>query len=193
MIIAGLDEVGRGAFAGPLVTAAVVMGKEKKPVNIRIDDSKKLTASQRLVAARWIRSTALAWGIGKASSKYIDKFGLTKAENFAFRQAVRNAERKGKFRIDELIIDAFFVPHLRGIPKKKQFAIKGADRKSQSVASASIIAKVYRDQLMINLAKNPRYKKYKWDQNKGYGTLAHRQVIAQYGLSVYHRKLFTKR
>lgn len=187
--VAGLDEVGRGSFAGPLIGAAVVLVKTP-PKNIRIDDSKKLTAKERESAAIWIKENAIAYGIGKATVAYIDKFGLTKAENFVFRQAVRNAQKQGKVKIDQLIIDAFFVPNLIGIPKSKQFAIKGADRKSKLVAAASIIAKVYRDELMTKLSKNPKYKNYKWNENKGYGTKYHREVIQKDGFTPYHRRLF---
>lgn len=193
-ITAGLDEVGRGAFAGPLIAGCVAM-VTVPPKHIKINDSKKLTAKQREVASKWIRKNALTWGIGQASVKYIDKFGITKAENYAFRQAVRNANKKllPNRQINQLVIDAFFVPKLRGIPRSKQFAIKGADGKSKLVASASIIAKVNRDELMSRLGLSPRYKKYKWDENKGYGTKQHRDALKQLGATIHHRKLFLKK
>lgn len=194
MIIAGVDEVGRGAFAGPLVAAAVVF---EQPFiiassDVRIDDSKKLTARQREIADKWIRVNALSFGIGQASAKYIDKYGLTNATHKAFRMALRDAQSKLDKQIEVVFLDAFYLPHMNGLSKEKQFAFKKGDSKSKSIAAASIIAKVYRDKIMIQLNKQPKYKKYEWDKNKGYGTPNHRKIIASHGATPYHRKSFIK-
>ncbi len=205
-IIAGVDEVGRGAFAGPLIAGCVVFsgpafakasaGKQKdtnrRILSIKINDSKKLTAKQREQSAKWIKENALAWGIGNASVAYINKHGLTRATHKAFRASLRQVQKKVGKGIDILMLDAFYVPHMKGIPREKQFAIVKGDSKSISVAAASIIAKVHRDALMTRLSKNPRYKKYQWDKNKGYGTKDHRHAIKKYGATRKHRLLWLK-
>lgn len=192
-IVAGIDEVGRGAFAGPLVAAAVVMANgQAKPKQIKINDSKKLTKRQREVSAEWIRENALAWGIGQASVSFIDRHGLTKATFFAYRQAIRSAEKKLRKEIEILIIDAFYLPRIKKLPKSRQFAFIKGDSKSSSVAAASIIAKVYRDGLMEQLSRRSIFNKYGWEKNAGYGTKQHRHAIKLYGTTLQHRKLFLK-
>jgi len=205
-MIGGVDEVGRGAFAGPLVAGCVVFKpnvfalssrlrsqKDARNIRVYINDSKKLTSKQREVSSKWIKENALSWGIGSVSAKQIDKFGLTKAANSAFRRAINSAQKRGKLKIDQLMVDAFYIPNMKGIPQKNQFAIIGADGKSMSVAAASIIAKVYRDELMAKLATKNAYQKYSWDKNKGYGTKNHREIIKKYGTTQYHRKLFLRK
>lgn len=163
------------------------------PKGIKIDDSKKLTRKQREKSAQWIKQNALMWGIGQASAKYIDKFGITKAENFAFRKAIKAAQEVSGVKIDLVMIDAFYIPRLKGLPMQKQFAFKKGDRKSMNIAAASIIAKVARDQFMAKLSQQARYIPYRWDQNKGYGTKSHIAAITKYGKSDLHRKLFLKK
>lgn len=189
----GVDEVGRGAFAGPLVAGCVVFNRNlQKPREIKINDSKKLTPKQRELASVWIKENALSWGLGSVSAKQIDNLGLTKAANIAFRKAINAAQIRGKLKINQLMVDAFYIPKLKGIPQKNQFAIIGADGKSESVAAASIIAKVYRDDLMEKLATKKIYQKYYWNKNKGYGTKDHREIIKKYGTTQHHRKLFLR-
>lgn len=186
-IVAGVDEVGRGAFAGPVVAAAVAFAPNSKQQTlnskIKINDSKQLNSKRRERAYFWIRKNALCYGIGKASVAQINKFGIKKATEIAFRKAIRNC---GK-RIDFLLIDAFFVPYVRGLRRKNQLAIINGDEKSISIAAASIIAKVYRDKLMISLGG-----RYKWDKNKGYGTKEHQVALKKYGATKLHRKLFIR-
>lgn len=210
-IIAGADEVGRGAFAGPVVAGAVVFDSEtglalssRIPLlrdgqkdailgHPKIDDSKKLTARQREVASAWIKQNALAWGIGSASVSRIDKHGLTKATHFAFRSAIYGIQSKLAKPINYLLIDAFLVPNVRGIRRQNQYPIIGGDGKSFSIAAASIIAKVHRDQLMVSLGKKPHYSKYFWPSNKGYGTKVHREAIKNHGICRFHRKIFIRK
>lgn len=194
ILIAGVDEVGRGAFAGPLVAATVIFEQSfiVASKKVRIDDSKKLTAKQRELADKWIRKNALSFGIGKVSSKYIDRYGLTKATHKAFRMAVNNAQKKIGKSVEILFLDAFYLPYMKGLSQDRQFVFKKGDSKSKSIAAASIIAKVYRDKIMIQLNKQPKYKKYEWDKNKGYGTSNHRKIIASHGVTPYHRKSFIK-
>jgi ribonuclease HII len=183
-VIGGVDEVGRGAFAGPVVAACVIYNKKQK-IDVLIHDSKKLTQKQREKASIWIKNHTI-WGIGSASAYEIDKLGIVKATNKAFREAIRNCNTD----VNHLIIDAFFVPRVRGISQKNQTPIIKGDTQSISIASASIIAKVYRDEVMTKLAKNKNYKPYGWERNKGYGTKEHRNTIKTIGKSRLHRVSF---
>lgn len=182
-----MDEVGRGSFAGPVVAGTVAFSPDLK-VGVKINDSKKLTPRQREIANKWIKNNALAWGIGEAGVGKINKFGIKKATEIAFRKAINNC----KPEINFLLIDAFFVPYVRGLRRKNQLPIINGDEKSLSIAAASIIAKVYRDNLMASLAKKPKYRKYKWQKNKGYGTKEHQKAIRRYGVTKLHRKLFVR-
>jgi ribonuclease HII len=224
-IIAGVDEVGRGCFAGPVVAAAVIFNEEitkstnnqikqkgvvrvgephgRGPVLVSrrkgcgaderqdpvlINDSKQMTAKQREVSDKWIRKNALAFGIGSASVSQINKLGIKKATEIAFRKAIKNCDVK----IEHLLIDAFYIPFVKGLRRKNQKPIIKGDAKSISIAAASIIAKVYRDKLMTSLSTKSKYKKYGWGKNKGYGTKEHREMIRKYGTSILHRKQFVE-
>jgi ribonuclease HII len=187
--IGGVDEVGRGALAVPVVAACVVFksgfvfsGAEGELIN----DSKKLTQKQRETASFWIKENALAWGIGACSAHQIDKLGIVKGTFIAFRKAVKNCQIKINF----LLVDAFYVPHLKGISQNNQLPIIKGDSLSVSIAAASIIAKVHRDQIMTNLSKKPQYRNYKWESNKGYGTKVHKNAIKERGTSRLHRISF---
>jgi ribonuclease HII len=193
--IAGLDEVGRGSFAGPIIAGCVVFDKKIViPGEIRIDDSKKVSPKKRETAAIWIKKNALGWGIGEIPATLINRIGIAKATRRAFRQAVSRARQKLGRPIDYLLIDAFFVPYIPGLPsakrKRRQLPIIHGDCKSLTIGAASIIAKVYRDNLMIKLGKKPKLRKYAWAKNKGYGTGEHQKAILKYGITRYHRKIF---
>lgn len=197
-VIAGIDEVGRGAFAGPVVAGCVIFKKSEKLIqetNVKINDSKKLTSKQREIANIWIRENCLAYGIGSASVAEINKYGIVAATNKAFRRAIKNCDKQIEF----LLIDAFFVPRVINFPKGKQYSIVKGDTKSISIAAASIIAKVHRDKLMTELSKKSTrsavtvYKKYNWDKNKGYGTKEHQDAIKEHGITKLHRKLFVRK
>ncbi len=188
-LIAGIDEVGRGSFAGPVVAGCVVFPQDIEiPQNIRINDSKKLTAIQRSKSSKWIKENAKAYGVGEASVAQINKFGIKKASEIAFRKAILAS----KIKVEYLLIDAFYIPYVKGLRRKNQLAIIKGDTKSVSIAAASIVAKVYRDNLMTNLSKTHKYRKYKWDKNKGYGTKEHRNAIKKHGITPKHRKLFVE-
>lgn len=218
VLIAGLDEVGRGALAGPVVCGCVVFQilnqkhfkKIIKNEEIRIDDSKKLTSSQREKAAKWIKLNALGWGIGISSVAEINRKGISKSTASGFRRAVYKTESKLNSRITYLLIDAFYVPYIRGIriPRKlsskginnkkrslksgNQLAIINGDEKSYSIAAASIIAKVYRDELMVRIGNKGNLKRFDWMNNKGYGTKKHKVALLKHGSTRLHRKIFVK-
>ncbi|CAN5330278.1 ribonuclease HII [soil metagenome] len=183
--IGGVDEVGRGAFAGPVVAACVVF-KENTNIKVLINDSKKLSSKQRELANHWIKNNAQYFGIGSASSGKIDKVGIKKTTEIAMRQAIKNCH----IEIEHLLVDAFYIPKVKSISKNNQTPIIKGDSKSFSIAAASIIAKVYRDKLMTTYSLNPKYKNYNWGKNKGYGTLDHRIAIKKYGKSRLHRVSF---
>ncbi len=199
-IIAGVDEVGRGSFAGPVVAAAVAFAPmtnlqlpiyNEKRQKIIIDDSKRMTAKQREKAEKWIKENVLSWGIGEVSTTLINRSGMAKATKKAFRKAISETRKKLGKKIDYLLADAFFISYVPGLPRKRrQLAIIDGDQKSFSIAAASIIAKVYRDKLMLRLSKKSKFKKYGWGRNKGYGTKEHQKAIKKYGITRYHRKQF---
>ncbi len=187
--IAGIDEVGRGSFAGPVIASCVILSSAS--IDVYIDDSKRMTKRGREKASNWIKANSTAFGIGIASVAQINKLGIKKATEIAFRKAIKEVNKK--WNIDYLLIDAFYIPNVKGVNKKKQLAIVKGDRKSLSIAAASILAKVYRDSLMISLSKDVLFKHYKWHKNKGYGTAEHRNAIKKHGITKHHRKLFVEK
>ncbi len=209
--IVGLDEVGRGAFAGPVVTAGVIfhprgerLKVKGKNSRVRINDSKQLTARQRERADKWIRENSLAVSVCSVSAKRIDRVGISKATHSGFRRVVKSIQEQLSHPVNFILIDAFYIPKLRAFPllknNRRQRAIIDGDAKCFTIAAASIIAKVYRDGLMIHLSERRDYrtssgqraagKKYGWEKNKGYGTKFHQAAIKKYGLTGYHRKSF---
>lgn len=194
--VAGADEVGRGAFAGPVVAAAVIFPQAVREVLLKnpivINDSKKLSAKQREDAEGWIKKNAITWGVGEASVIRINKQGIVRATYSGFRRALSNCVKTLTSRVDYLLIDGFKVPYIRNIPTSRQMAIVRGDGLSFSIAAASILAKVYRDKLMRDLGNGDVFRKYFWNNNKGYGTLVHTDAIRQYGPTIHHRQQFVK-
>jgi ribonuclease HII len=178
--VAGVDEVGRGAFAGPVVAAAVIL-PPYFPFQTEINDSKLLTALKREQLSTIIKLYARAYAVAEVPLIEVNRLGIGKAAQKAFSQAV------GKLRVapDYLLMDAFYLdkPH-----RVKQKAIIHGDRISISIAAASIIAKVYRDRLMERL--HTLYPEYNFAENKGYGTSHHRTMIKKHGLCPIHRTSF---
>lgn len=192
-IVCGVDEVGRGSFAGPVFAGAVVfapiLNSQFSIFNeVTINDSKKLSEKQRLKASFWIKENALTWGLGAASVSQINKLGIKKATEVAFRNAIKACNEL----IDFLLVDAFYVPNTKGLAKKSQTPIVKGDSLSFSIAAASILAKVERDLFMEKLGKKNIYQKYEWCKNKGYGTKAHREAIKKHGITKHHRDLFVR-
>jgi ribonuclease HII len=182
--VIGLDEVGRGAFAGPLVAAGVVFSPFAA-VSPEIHDSKLLSAAKREELSAVIRKQALSFAVVEISVAQIDRYGVGKANFAAFRKIVRQIKKQLADTNVFVLVDGFPVEQFK---KTQQKAIIKGDRKSISIAAASILAKVYRDNLMATLGE--QFVEYNWQLNKGYGTLAHRQAIETYGLSRLHRSTF---
>lgn len=175
--IAGIDEVGRGPLVGPVVTAAVILPKDF--YDERINDSKKLTEKKRELLYDVIMENAISVGIGISSEDVIDEMNILNATKRAMLEAVNNLSVKP----EHLLIDAVKLD--TDIPQTS--IIKG-DAKSESIAAASIIAKVTRDRMMIELDKI--HPEYDFKHNKGYGTKKHIEAIRKYGIIKEHRKTF---
>ncbi len=196
--VIGVDEVGRGSFAGPVVAGAVVFKRypyqpRAKNILADINDSKLLRPKKREELSRIIKKEALLHSIAIVGVPIINKVGVGKASEMAIRKAIKIIVTK-IMEIEKskppifVLADGFHIRYIRGIGLINQKAIIRGDRKSISIAAASIIAKVYRDKLMIAL--NKKYKGYKFSKNKGYGTKEHRMALAKYGLSKMHRRSF---
>lgn len=180
--IAGLDEAGRGAWAGPVTAAAVVLPCDPEMIHYLkcVKDSKQLTAACRLKLVPVIQQFALAWSVGYADNLEIDEMGILPATRLAMMRALDFLT----VQPDHLVIDALFLPDL-AIPQTS--LIKG-DQRSLSIAAASILAKTARDEWMIN--SHACYANYQFDRHKGYGTRIHRERIDTEGVCAIHRKTF---
>jgi ribonuclease HII len=177
--VAGVDEVGRGPLAGPVVAAAVIM-----PPGLGIegvDDSKRLTPQRRDALVEAVMSAAVAVGVGAASAREIDRLNIRRATALAMERAVRRLQLPP----EHLVVDGLGVPELSLWP---QTAVVGGDGSVHAVACASILAKVARDRLMDRLAR--RYPGYGWERNKGYGTREHLEAIRRLGITPHHRLSF---
>lgn len=178
--ICGIDEVGRGPLAGPVVAGAVILPKDADI--LYINDSKKLSAKKREELYEIIMEKAVATGIGYASPERIDEINILQATYEAMREAIQNLA----VAPDILLNDAVTIP---GVSMKQVPIIKG-DAKSISIGAASIIAKVTRDRLMVEYDK--LMPEYGFASNKGYGSAAHIEALKKYGPTPIHRKTFIK-
>jgi len=176
--ICGVDEAGRGPWAGPVVAAAVVLDRGNVPAGL--NDSKKLTASRRAVLFDAIRDWALV-GVGIATVAEIDALNILRANDLAMRRAIE-ALRPAP---DAALIDGNRVPP--GWPCRAR-ALVGGDGRSLSIAAASIVAKVTRDRIMAGLANS--HPGYGWERNQGYGTPEHRAALSRLGVTPHHRRSF---
>ncbi|MGZ8470750.1 MAG: ribonuclease HII [Gemmatirosa sp.] len=185
-LVAGVDEVGRGPLAGPVVACAVVM-----PAGVRaiggVDDSKRLDAVERDRLAQLIRRRALAIGVGAASAREVDVLNVYHATTLAMRRALARLERGLGAAPHHVLVDGKPIRTL-GI---EHTAVVGGDARCYAIACASIVAKVTRDRLMHALAR--RHPAYAWTRNVGYGTPAHLEAITQHGLTAHHRRSFCAR
>ncbi len=178
LLVAGIDEVGRGALAGPLVAGCVVLPLDHR---LGLADSKLISAKKRASIAEQIRSSAVGFGLGWVSNTEIDEFGLPWCLQEAYLRALENMH----LEVSHIILDG-------SVDYLKEFeicqTIVKADQKVDCVAAASILAKVARDKYMQSLCV--QYPEYCYDTNVGYGTKAHRVAIAKHGLTDLHRKSF---
>ena len=181
--IAGVDEVGRGPLAGPVVCAAVIMPLDDASIIVGVDDSKKLSAKKRETLAEEIKKKALAYTIVEVSEKEIDEINILEATKLGMKKALETLEITPQSVLTDgnMTLDIDF----------PQRSVIGGDALCYSIGAASIIAKVYRDKMMDDYAKE--YPQYAFDSNKGYGTAAHIQAIKEYGLCPIHRRTFTKK
>ncbi len=179
-LVAGVDEAGRGPLAGPVVAAAVILDP-----NVRIlglDDSKRLSPSRREDLSRRIKAEALAWRVAVVSHSEIDRINVAQAAFIAMRQALDGLKPVPQYAL----VDGFPIP---GAPCPQRAVVAG-DALINSVAAASILAKVHRARIMMGYAR--RYPQYGFDVHKGYCTREHREAIERFGLSPIHRRTFCK-
>ena len=179
LIEAGCDEAGRGCIAGPVVAAAVIL-----PRGIdfpEFDDSKKLSEKQREKLRIKVLENAEAYGVGIVSAKEIDEINILNASFLAMHRAIDQL----KIRPELLLIDGNRFNKYKDI---KHQCIVGGDAKYQAIAAASILAKTTRDHIMEEL--DNQYPNYNWKKNKGYPTIEHKNAVAEYGMTPFHRKTF---
>ena len=177
-LIAGVDEVGRGSWIGPVFSAAVIL---KKNINKNLlKDSKKTSMKERKKLANYIKNNSF-YSIGKASTEEIDKLNILQATLLSMKRAINSLQRKPNI----VLIDGTHAP--QNITYKCKTIIRG-DEKIPAISAASIIAKTARDKFITRLAKN--YIRYCWHTNFGYGTKKHLSAINKFGVTIHHRKSF---
>ena len=179
LFVCGVDEAGRGCLAGPVTAAAVILPKNYK--NKLIQDSKKLNAHNRMKLYNEITSIAIDYSIIDISNDIIDSINVLESTFLAMNKAISKIIRKA----DYIIIDG---NQFKTKSKFKYECVIRGDSIYQSIAAASILAKVHRDKLMLKY--NKEYPYYDWINNKGYGTIKHKNAIKKFGISIYHRKSF---
>ncbi len=182
-LIAGLDEAGRGALAGPLCAAAVILPVDREGLAeslLGVRDSKQMSAIQRELGAEEVRKIALDWSVAWVEAAEIDALGMGKAGRLVFQRAIEGLSTKP----GHLLLDYFKLPAV----KLPQTSLVKGDQRSLSIACASVLAKTARDALMLSLP-DPE-DRYAFSQNKGYGTDEHVRAIELYGLSLHHRRSF---
>lgn len=180
--IAGMDEVGRGPLAGPVVCAIAIMPSDADKLIDGVDDSKKVSEKKRILLADKIKQTAIDYAICQVSPERIDEINILNATVECMQCCVKSLKTK----VDMLLVDAVKADF--GVPT--QSIIKG-DANSYAIGCASIIAKVYRDNLMTQYAKI--YPQYGFEKHKGYGTKQHIEALKAYGATAIHRKTFIKK
>ena len=180
--VAGVDEVGRGPLAGPVVCAAVIMPLDEASLVVGVDDSKKLSEKKRELLAEQIKEKALAYTIIEIDEKIIDEINILEATKLGMKRAIEELQ----IQPDAVLTDGNMTINITH-PQK---SVVHGDALSYSIGAASIIAKVHRDHKMVEFAKT--YPDYGFDKNKGYGTAEHIKGIKEKGLCPIHRRSFTK-
>lgn len=179
LVEAGCDEAGRGCLAGSVYAAAVILPPDYE--NDLLNDSKKLTAKRRYALREVIQRDALAWAVGIVTPEEIDKINILNASFLAMHRALDQLS----LRPEAVIVDGNRFKPYQDLPFTT--IVKG-DGKYLSIAAASVLAKTYRDDYMLSLAKE--YPQYDWQSNMGYPTKKHRQAIRDHGITPYHRKSY---
>jgi ribonuclease HII len=179
VIETGCDEAGRGCLAGPVYAAAVILPLDFR--NSILNDSKQLTPEERYSLRPLIEKKAISWAIGIATHDEIDKINILNASFLAMHRAIE----KLSIEPELLLIDG---NRFNKYPNTDHKCIIGGDGIYMSIAAASVLAKTYRDDYMVNL--HEEFPQYSWNTNKGYGTPFHRKVILESGFSPYHRRTF---
>ncbi len=179
IIEAGTDEAGRGCLSGPVHAAAVILDRKFK--HSLLNDSKKLTHANRVELRQVIQEKAIAWAVATASVEEIDEINILNASHLAMHRSLEKLSQK----IELILVDGNRFKPFKEIPF--ECIIKG-DGKYASIAAASILAKTYRDDYMLQL--HEQFPEYGWDSNKGYPTKKHRAAIAEYGATPHHRLTF---
>lgn len=185
--VVGIDEVGRGALAGPVVIGAVCFDQSHVPI-VGVHDSKLLSAKQREDVVEKIKAAANCWQIGQASVEEIDRFGIVPATMMAITRALQKFSTLDHILMDGKPFTSKNIAMMRQWPTPPFSYIVKGDQLSYSIAAASIVAKVFRDQLMRELALT--HSHYSWEKNVGYGTKKHLQSIRKFGLTPQHRLAF---
>jgi ribonuclease HII len=186
--IFGMDEAGRGTWAGPVTVGTVCLplsDVKLKTMLAGVRDSKEMTPRQRTQLAGRIQEVAAAWGVGSASNQEIDECGIDGATRLAMERALAMALKGRDYQPDCLFLDSILWPEMKHIA---QVSMIDGDKRSLSIAAASVIAKVWRDDLMRELDKE--YPQYEFAVHKGYGTAKHRALLKAYGPSPLHRMTF---
>lgn len=195
--VIGIDEVGRGAFAGPLVMSGVVFKSIQRKKEIQyllsfgINDSKQLSATKREKLSKIIKKECLCAVSVSIPVSVINRVGIGKSTSIAVRKIVSKIRKKHSNRKHYLLIDAFSIKYVRGVGLKNQKGIIKGDCISLSIAAASIIAKVKRDTYMKKISK--KYPEYGFEKHMGYGTLRHRTAIKKFGKLSIHRDAFIRK
>lgn len=179
LLEAGCDEAGRGCLAGPVFAAAVILPKDYR--NSNLNDSKKLSEKARIKLRTEIEASAISFAVASCNADEIDELNILRASFEAMHRALNNLSVSPEF----ILVDGNRFQPWKDV--KHQCIIKG-DGKFLSIAAASILAKTYRDEYMLQI--HDSYPCYAWNKNKGYPTAFHADAIAQYGLTSYHRKTF---
>jgi ribonuclease HII len=188
LVVAGIDEAGRGPLCGPVVASCVILSREKYPDGL--NDSKQLSEKRReTIFAQCLdleSEGALKFGVGIISPQIIDEINIRNATKVAMKAAYEDLCKKYNVIPGLVLVDGNFIPEIN---TKAEYIIKG-DEKCLSISAASIIAKVTRDAIMYDLAK--QFPEYDWHKNKGYGTKKHIEKIKELGMTIHHRRSFLK-
>ena len=184
-LIAGVDEVGRGSLAGPVMAAAIILDRSKclDDELRQVDDSKRLSKKNREAISSWIYKVSTV-GIGFVDREGIDRLNILWASLLAMERAIDDVQKNLDRPLDAVLIDGNRLPALNC----RGYAIVQGDKKSFSIAAASIVAKIARDRFMLQMAKT--YPQYGWEKNMGYGTRYHMEALKKYGVTDQHRRSF---